>query len=236
MIRKLEWDSVFFEQNIADLSAEHQLPEWDEVAAFLSDNKVDLTQALCALDNIAFSTFLETHGFHLIDCKMDFKLKLDKNIIAEAAIDQAVSGDFAELNSFASEIFVHSRYFNRYFKPDLSAKFYSVWLQKSIDGNFDDLCLISRIDNKISGFVTVRVKSHEARIGLIGVNPRFAGRSVGSLLIKQAANYAVAQNCTVLKVATQGCNIKAVNFYLKNGFLVDSIANWYYLSSKEVNL
>jgi len=228
MIRKLEWDSLFFEQNIADLSFNGQLPQWAEITDFLSDNQIDLVQALCPLENIHFSTYLEKQGFHLVDCKMDFKLRLDKNLVSESDLKQAEIADFDELNSFAKEVFVHSRYFNSYFNTDLSAKFYSVWLKKSIAGDFDDLCLISKIDNQISGFVTVKVKSNEARIGLIGVNPRFAGRSVGTLLIKQAIRYAVAKDCSTLKVATQGCNLKAVNFYLKNGFLVDSIANWYY--------
>ena len=93
---------------------------------------------------------------------------------------------------------------------------------------FDDCCLVLKVENTISGFVTVRIRGSEATIGLIGVATPFQGKGIGKQLLELVQNYSAAKKAKVIKVATQTSNISAANLYGKNGFAIADISYWFY--------
>lgn len=234
MIKNLNWDSNFFGIKIADISIDSEIPDWLEVLHFLKSNQIDLLQCLCSIEKTHVTNYLEKHNFHFVDSKIDFTYKLNQFKKTDIVpLNKAENNNFVEINAFAKEIFLYSRYFNDYFNQNISSEFYSIWLEKSIAANFDDICFVHRINNEISGFVTIKITENKSRIGLIGVNPKFKGCGVGTLLINYAKSYSASKDCEILHVATQACNIIAQNFYIRNDFLVESIKNWYYLKCKD---
>ncbi|PNH97541.1 WavS [Vibrio diazotrophicus] len=125
-------------------------------------------------------------------------------------------------------LYLSSRFKSPWFTEEEKEGFYREWLKKAVLGQFDDLCMIKRVDGNIAGFVTVRVDNDDASIGLIGVLPEYQALGLGRALIQCAESYAVEKGCKNLSVATQLSNLSAMNLYMKSGYSLQQTAYWFY--------
>ena len=90
--------------------------------------------------------------------------------------------------------------------------------------------------NKLAGFVTCKILNREqSQIGLIGVDKEYQGKKIGTLLVQFLENYLIDMNINILKVITEGSNISAQNFYIKNGFFVRDVKYISYLFKDDKN-
>lgn len=115
------------------------------------------------------------------------------------------------------------------FKNDEFKNLYMQWIQKSVSHKIADTVLTFVIDNKIVGFVTLKIQNKICRIGLIATNSSFQKQGIGHQLILAAEHYAFNNKCTKLMVSTQKENEGAYSFYKDNMFTVYNTQEIYHL-------
>lgn len=223
-LKYLKWDSEFFNKKIFLLE--------DFKNKFNKEKfKYDLIQSNVKLDENKKINFLEKNGFNLEELNIKYKKILGEKIEINFEYRKAIKKDMKYLTKF-SKFFIQSR-FNILGKEKV-AEFYSEWIKNSILGDFDDVCFFIEEEAQVAGLITIKnFNNNQARIGLIVVDEKFQGIGVGKKLLKVAEKYCVENNKKELFVTTQGNNIKAQNFYIKNEYLVNEIGVWYYLFKEE---
>ena len=230
MIKKIEWDSNHFGINIANLDYDQSLNNFCDIEKFVKKNKIKVIQCCCDISDKRFINLLEKNGFRFVDIKMTYFLDLKKIDECDAEIIFATSKDTAELKRIAASAFIDkSRYYNSYFKRNKADELFEIWIEKSINGKLDDLCIKIEQDGLIAGFVTGKKTDNlNARIGLIGVDDNLRGKGFGAELLKSLFNFYKSEGVIGVNVSTQGKNIAANNFYIKNGFRIKSVEAWLY--------
>lgn len=230
-IKKLTWDSDFFGFGIARLEEPDELFEsLDFVDEFAGSKDVALVETLVDIKNIQFIELLESNGFHFVDTRVDFIMDLSK-VSSDIRFDLAVPEDIQSVREIADNLFLDSRFFHHFFDRNKAMELFKLWAEKAVRGEFDNLCLKS-VDSdtgQMNGFVTIKyLNLTEARIGLIGVSKNHLGKGIGTSLISSAISLLKEKNFEKLYIATQGKNIGALNLYIKSGFKIKSIQNWFY--------
>ena len=230
MINILDWDSKYFGFIIANLDySETESIDKKMIDDFAKSKSIRMIQCLCDISDINQINNLEQCGFHFVDMKVDFKkyIKIANN--NSCNIIEASVNDINELKNLASGLYANSRYYHEQIPEDKSRLFYQIWIENAVKKTFDDICFVAKQDDDIEGFITLKYSSpNVARIGLIGVDNKQASKGFGSKLISYSENFLFNKSFNELYVSTQGNNILAQNFYIKNGFRIDSIKNWYY--------
>jgi len=231
MIKKLTWDSDFFGFGIAQLEELNEASDLIFVDEFAKSNNIRLVQTLTDLKNIHFIEILENSGFHYVDTRIDFVMDLSKKENKNIHWFKANESEIDDIKSIADSLYLKSRFYHSMFESDKVNELFKLWAEKAVNGEFDNLCLKSTIDgtNEVTGFVTIRfLNNTDARIGLIGVSKNHLGKGIGTYLINSAISYLKENKYEKLYIATQGKNLGAINLYIKSGFKIKSIQNWFY--------
>lgn len=94
----------------------------------------------------------------------------------------------------------------------------------------DNSCsLVALYENKVAGFIVLRITSDEAEIYNIAVSPYFRNRGIGAMLLSESIERAT-QNKKINRVwlEVRESNKSAFRFYRKNGFqLMGKRKNFY---------
>jgi len=228
MIKFLKWDSDFFKINIANLDIENNSIDLILIENFIKKNNLKLIQSLILSDKINLINKLESNNFKLEESVVTFIKKINEykeNI--EPLIRIAKIEDLSYIKTYLSGIFKESRY-KRIVKKELVNKFYYIWVKKAILGEFDDICFVYEIEEKPVGFITIKKNEDSGIIGLIAVSSDFQGKRIGKKLIEYSENYLLDNGISKFYVKTQGSNILAQNFYIKNNFLIKDLKYWLY--------
>ena len=226
MIEELTWDSVFFGKRIGTLN-ENDQKGFDPVKA----DQFDLIQCCCNIKNTDFIGKLEKHGFHYVDTRIDFILNIE-NYETET-YQLADEEDIDSIKAIAAETFKESRYSNSYFNRNDSKRFYSKWAENAVLGKFDDYCLIVKEDGDIKGFITYKQADNKtSTIGLLGISMNNQGKGYGKRLVREYSYFSGLKGNSWINVSTQGTNLNAQIFYIKNGFIPKRIQSWYYYEKK----
>jgi len=219
-LKYLKWDSIFFKKKVFELNVFEKTFNKNKL-------KYNLIQSNVKLMEKEKINYLEKEGFHLEELNIEFKKILEKKIDLDFKYKKAKEIDTKKLVEF-SDFFKQSRY--NIFGRKKVKEFYSEWIKNAILGEFDDVCFMIEKEMEVLGLVTLKdINSVQARIGLIVVNEKFQSSGVGKKLLKIAEKYCLDNNKKELFVSTQGSNLKAQNFYIKNGYLINEIGAWYYL-------
>jgi len=207
-LRLLEWDTKFFNKRIGRLDLEsnsnieypNQLKDFDIVYIF-SPIKLSIAAPL-----------------------MDIKLTYSKSIENIPSIDEIEHFDIHSHNyNQLLDLVYLSGHDSRFLKDSVFGeiefkRLYKQWIDNSINDE-DTLVLISQADNKIEGFVTVKIHENYGQIGLIAVNPIKHGKGIGRNLIYAVENH--LKKYFKLLVATQETNVNACKFYENLGFTLE---------------
>lgn len=232
IINILKWDSDYFREKIAYLSCRRLTPAIEKlVKGFCRREKVDLIEYLCnAHDPVSVQT-AENNQYRFVDIRMTYQ----KRIIGKIDFDQkweirnAVLEDIPLLKKMAKNLYTDSRYFyDTHFDVSRVRQFYPDWVEKAVKGTFDDFCVIVVEKKEILGYCTLKVRQSIAKIGVVGVNPKYQGKGVGRYLLNHIHNFLIDENCEKLEVTTQGRNYSAQILYQKSGFYTASNELWYH--------
>ncbi len=217
-IVKLDWDSDFFSLEVGELELSSNDRTFEPQAAFdvlyvKQNQEHDLT----------IPNFKET--FSEIKVVFSKLINADKKLIYNQEIKsfQETTLDKESIYELAYESGKYSR-----FKLDPnfdSHKFkilYKTWVDNSLNKKYADDVLVFILDAKIVGFVTYKINTDFAVIGLIAVNSNFQGKGIGSKLLNAVESHLIKNNIPELRVPTQFQNTTACQFYTKMGFSIKS--------------
>ncbi|SFM13059.1 Acetyltransferase (GNAT) family protein [Paenibacillus sp. 1_12] len=228
MIKKLEWDSSFFGFNIAELNI-MQISNKFDIEPFIVENNIKFIQARCNISNTEGIRLLEENSFHYADLRVTFQIQF-KEGMPYHIYELANNEDINTLKKIAANSFTDSRYYGyeHIFLRGKIDELYETWVEKSVKGLFDDCCLKITVNSKIAGFLTLRIRAQIATIGIIAIDEKYQGNGVGTQLMNSLMGYLAKSDIEFIEVTTQGKNIKAQNFYIKNGFRLKELESWYY--------
>jgi dTDP-4-amino-4,6-dideoxy-D-galactose acyltransferase len=203
-INRLEWDSNFFGYEIAKLESN-----------FIESDVIELPYKLIYI----FSQKAIEHK-SLVDA--DTKVELEKTQLKKNEESLVRFSDkehsFEELLDLVYLSGIYSR-----FKTDVNFRsnefemMYTHWIKNAVS-NPESIILVKLVENKLAGFVLLSLKNDFGRIDLIAVGEKHQKKGIGKALIQAAENICIQNGLNILKVATQGKNLNALNLYHKNGF------------------
>lgn len=229
MIKELKWDSKFYGFNIADLKISRNAKNLSSIEKFILKNNISLVQSCCDINDTSSITLLEKHDFHFVDLKISYALDINKIKFKRKAALIADEDDIPSLSKIAVSISKNSRYYHKRINRNKTAQLYKIWIEKAVRGEFDDFCLKIVKNKDIVGFLSVKVLDKKsAQIGLIAVAKKYQNAGFGRILLEMLFSLMKEKKLNVIKVVTQGKNLKAQNFFSKNGFEIKNIQSWYY--------
>jgi len=114
------------------------------------------------------------------------------------------------------------------FKKELVLEMYLIWVENHIKAkNADVIGAIYK--NQIIGLITYEfLNNNIPKIGLFSVQKSIQNLGIGSQLLKQCIKNLINKKKKKLFVVTQKSNSKALKFYLKNGFKIESKYKWFH--------
>lgn len=229
LIEILSWDSDFFGIKVAKTNLTDNISEKiDEVMNFIFENNASLVYHFQNPLNKNDVFCLHKNGFIITDEKVILKSKIIKNYTRKinniSAVDFSKDTDNIDelynINDLTSDI---SRYaYDEKISADKIKQLYRLWIYNGINNDFCDKTIVYKFENKIVGFIMLKFKGKDANISLIGVNSEYRRLGIGSKLIDRALEYLSDNDFENIYVETQFRNVKALNLYISNGFIIDN--------------
>lgn len=229
-LKKLEWDSKFFNKKIASISMNH----WD--GTFLSEAlqklKNEKYQLVYLFLNEGISLpydYTRVYKCNLVDHKRIYVLdEFQDKVVAPNVIPY--TGKASALYGLAIQSGVYSRFcIDPDFPNEDFERLYKTWVDKSLSGDLADYVLVYHIPGgSICGFITLKKNGGYLSIGLIATNAIYRRLGIGSALVDAAKHYAYKEGL-FLDVATQAKNLPACSFYESNAFVKQSQSTVYHV-------
>ena len=169
-------------------------------------------------------------------CLVDFKTTLSKTISShkkESIIDPITGKKKDEYYPLLKKIVMQISRQSRYAKDPKfgiknSLKLYKEWLRKSFYEKFCNDFIIYIDHQKPVGFITLKIIKGIPFIDLLGVSNDARGKGIGGILIENAERRLFEAGYKVLKVITQGHNIKALRAYQSKNFKIENVNIFYH--------
>ena len=228
MIKKLEWDTIWFKKKIGALVSDEFSK--DMLISDLEEAKREQYQYMvCHLKSPQPSTInlLENQNFYLSDVSIMWNMSVGEYLSASrtsgldsnAKASEALVKDIPELQEMIKPMFPNSRFYSDpFFSHEEADNLHVVWIKNSVLGEAADIVL--HIPTK--GFVTCKKKEHGVgEILLIGVKDGFRRRHFGRILMDASVEWFSDNGIKTIKIKTQLKNIGAMNFYRKLGFSIN---------------
>ena len=139
-----------------------------------------------------------------------------------------------KLTSALRELTLQSGHHSRYltdpaFSKDVYERLYSRWIENSITREIAREVLVYKNESTEVGLLTLGIKLQRVDIGLLAVDERVRGQSIGRKLIDAAKAYASEWGYSKLQVVTQQTNQGACRFYERCGFHTDTVEYLYHV-------
>ncbi|KKY01799.1 MULTISPECIES: GNAT family N-acetyltransferase [Paraclostridium] len=237
-IKNLKWDSEIFNKKIGSMElcygdlTDSIVTNIDEVAKV---ENYDCLFTKVKTDSYSSMHILEKNRYNLMDSIITLKKNIDDNILIDINKDY----DFGVLNETNLEdvldiidnLYKHGRFFQ---DPNLRNEdaniLYKKWIENEIRSKSVDVIGVTYKD-KLIGFISCiyrnRISDRELDgvISLVGINKDYQGLGIGKKLINYALMNFNKKNIKNVFVGTQIDNLGALNFYISNGFRVESSIN-----------
>ena len=235
LIKKLEWDSDFFNFKISYLSCRHLTENViHHMYDFIETEKIKLVEYLCNCHDRRSVVLAEKNQFHFTDIRItlerEITVKTQVKLEPQFSIYLADPKHINELKLISCNIYKDSRYyFDGKFDTRKISEFYQSWIEKAVLGTFDHECHTMFHNDTPVGFCTIRYyPSNTAQIGLFGISDKYQGKGLALKLIHSVINKLQEKSIKKIYVVTQGRNYAAQRLYQKAGFLTRSTELWYH--------
>lgn len=227
MIKELKWDSAFFRKKIGEIVIASPKPSRiKEILREIERGEFDYLTCKIRSHNASLNRLLESAGFYLTDIGVTLAAKtgaflqrnLSGDLIIGGSIREAGCRDIPMLKSMSKSLFTESRYYSDpFFSKKEADRLYQIWVENSVKGRAADItyCI------PMKGFITCRKSAgNKGAIILIGIKKDCRGKGLGAALVGEAMKWFMRQEVTLVTVRTQLKNLDALNFYLRQGFLI----------------
>ena len=230
----LKWDSEQFGYKIVSVHPEAM--EFDDLVALiaeLSNNKVKLIYFFIdPSDNTSNQSLIRISAF-LADEKITFhtQLRQTKQFDYSSSIIPYKLGYTSEkLRFLALQSGIYSRFkLDTRFVNHEYEMLYNEWIDKSVKKDIADDILVYYKDDDEKGFITIETQKPIGYIGLIAVDEKERGNSIGKELMNAALAKFIEKGISNVEVVTQKANIIACKFYETLGFEIKNVVNVYHL-------
>jgi GNAT superfamily N-acetyltransferase len=222
-IRRLDWDSRFFDREIGSVE-----PGADAARAVAEADAsgFDCLYWLVPADDPETLWSAQQAGFRTVDIRVTLGRDVPQGRERRPnGIRVAGPGDVTSLEPLARERFVTTRFFtDPHFARDRSAALYVAWLVRGVSTSGRRTLMSEGAE----GFV---ICDHDAdasigTIEMIVVSAEAAGTGLGSALLHAAQAAFAAARLRHARVVTQGRNVAAQRLYQAHGYRTVDTAVW----------
>lgn len=215
-LKKLQWDSDFFEINVYKTSVESDKFDLDSL-----DNKLEKG----SLVYIFSQNILNYSHILLADTKVTYTLNLGQYITSPLLYKEVTQYEERQATKILLNLAVQSGHMSRFFNDTNFARakaveLYHTWIQKSVSGELSDRVLVFRTQDTIAGMITLKSHDNTGKIGLISVDQKLRGQGIGKKLLSSAIHYFLDLGMEEITVETQENNIAACKSYENLGFVL----------------
>jgi dTDP-4-amino-4,6-dideoxy-D-galactose acyltransferase len=214
--KRLDWDSDFFEKEIAEIEYEVNIS-----TDFSELNVFDL---IVVKNNEKEDLIIPNFELNFQETKVLFSKKISESAINRNYLildtdENQIKNDV--LYPLAFESGKYSRFkLDSNFQEEKFKELYKKWVDNSINKKFADKVFYIQQDHKIMGFVTLKKHQNSASIGLIAVESNSQGKGYGSMLLEKVEQYCEENKIVELQIPTQKENRLACQFYSKLGYII----------------
>jgi len=237
-VELLPWDSQFFGFNVARITETCITPgAWTQVLSWCQMNGIRCLYYEADLSDFQSQSTASLAGFVAVDVRVVFECLITGDFLRRNVSDLKDSrfvirsvqpNDLPAVERVAREMGKVSRFaLDPQFPRGASGKMYTIWMRK-INQSMDGIVLIGVLNNQIAGFVACEKQKQVGRIALVGVHSAFQRRGTGYSLLSAALHWFSKQDCTVVRVSTQGRNLASQRLYQKSGFHTASVSLIYH--------
>jgi GNAT superfamily N-acetyltransferase len=229
----LPWDTKFFGLETARVTGNTLTPaSAGEIDQWCQARKIRLLYFLAQSDDPLTARTAQEAGYRPVDLRTTFERSLTDHLPApHAAIGPFVPSDLTALQRIARTSYTDSRFYHDGHIPRATCdRLYEIWTMQSCQGESGGQVLVAREAGGAIGYVTCDLDptTHQAAIGLIGVDPFFRKKGIGRQLVESALAWGARQGGLGMTVVTQGRNIAARHLYQRSGFVTRLIQQYYH--------
>ena len=230
----LDWDSQFFGYKIAAIQAiDLELNELNKIIRELKNQRIKLVYCFVNPNDEISNTSIESVSGLLVDEKITFFKRIsDADNLSGSEFIKPYSLDYAseKLKSIALQSGIYSRFkIDPNFRNNEFEKLYLEWIEKSVQKEIAEEVLVYSENEDEQGLITLGLKENTGSIGLLAVDEKERGKSIGKKLVQSALLYFKEKKVDIVEVITQIGNKGACGFYKSMGFEVKSLVNIYHL-------
>lgn len=98
------------------------------------------------------------------------------------------------------------------------------------------ILLVDEEEGKVVGYLDYWILYEQAQVAMIGVDPEYQNRGIGSALLSYAEKDAADQGCETFSLEVRVSNAKARHLYEKHGFIQVNIRKGYYENGEDAYL
>lgn len=229
-IREMDWDTEYFGIPCARV---HVIDTFDSntMMRFIDDIK---PYGFVTIDDYAFppnsERICELPVCHLVDVPVELRMNADKTPYYPECEDmktEYVQG----IEELAEKAFLHGRfYMDSHISAAKADGLYRSWVMNvMVKGSSH---IISEKSGKGFLVYSYDIKSGRADIDLLAVSSICQREGVGKRLLSTLCREMKRMKISSIYTATQAHNIPAMNFYLRNGFVMARIGMTYHLWNK----
>lgn len=226
--KELPWDTENFNVDTYELFLKQEIPNYfKHNLDFLKDIKglIYIRNMTCNRQN---SKYIGTYTKAVL-YDTNIKFELD-NIETTKPTSDDFSFRIVDKIDLDEELiqFSYSRFYNDLeLKKHMKKNIYREWVINSFN-NENKHFLILESNNLMLGYILFNVINSICTIELISIRTEFQNMKIGTKLVSLLKYYTLKSNVSKIVVGTQINNIKAINFYIKNGFYVSNTTDIYH--------
>lgn len=230
-LRKLNWDSEFFETSVYSIEVNTTVSK-DEIRKAIGDDQDILLYVFLKDDNANLHDQLVLQGALFFDTRIIYSknLTLDNLCRANTEIREYQGVLDVRLQELAIRAGEYSR-----FRTDSRLKpyfegLYTAWIQNSLSGERADKVFVYEDKRGIVGLSTCCIEDSKGWTGLISVEASCQGKGVGRSLMSSNERYFMGKHVERSMVITQEDNLSACKFYESCGYEISQrefIYHWW---------
>jgi dTDP-4-amino-4,6-dideoxy-D-galactose acyltransferase len=227
----LPWDSQFFGRRIGQfLRSRCTVEEAEAIVDDQAEAAIDCLYLLIDASDSSSIAIIQGIGAHLADVRVTLAADPRQppaapSVDGEVTVRPPTDSDLPVLKEIAAVSHRDTRFYaDAHFPTELCDRLYEVWIEKSCYGWADAVLVVDDGKGRAAGYVTCHLDGAErGHIGLFAVREDARGRGIGERLLRAGSAWFSSNGVTSMAVATQGRNVRALQFYIRAGLTIRSV-------------
>lgn len=235
ILKKLIWDTNFFQINSAELVLKQQIfnKDIEEIKRLVKKQKYKFITIKNFDNNENNNKIIPKLGnVFLADINIQYEKSIFKNQTEKTKniiIEDNMKENLDIINS-SKNTFIYSR-FNIDKNLKNGKEVHSNWVKNSFNQKNKFFCYYL-LNNQIIGYILFSINKEKSTIyiELIAIKSGYRNKGIGTKLISELENFGIDKKIHYINVGTQINNKKAQNFYINNKFrikFINSIYHWW---------